>query len=879
MSDVFISYAHSTTAQQARAAADALRAAGYSVWLDDDLPAHRAFSREIDAQLTAAKAALVIWSAEAAMSDWVLSEADRARSEHKLVQLRLDGARLPMPFDQIQCADLSDWTGDSLHPGWAKVVSSVAELVGRRPKRRRRAVASGASLADSPVHPGAEPRPTAREAETDNLPKRLPSLVGREADLGALEALLGRADLATLTGPGGVGKTRLAVEVAKHAVGQFEEGAWLVELAPVTVGDQVPAAIARAMAVELPAGTDAFEALVDRLRLRRCLILLDNCEHVIDAVAAFAEAILEASSGIKLLASSQEPLGVEGEQVYRLRSLAEVDAATLFAERAGAAEAGFTVRPQDEAAVAAICTRLDGIPLAIEMAAARAPALGCEGVLDRLDDRFRLLTGGRRTALPRQRTLAATLDWSHGLLDERDAAVFRRLGAFSGGFTLEAASEVASGADLDRLDVVDAISSLVAKSLVATDLGAAHRRYRLLETTRAYALEKLDAAGETLDIQRRHAEWCLAFARPQLADYDGQVSDEAFAARYFGENDNLERALDWCFGPHGDAQLGVAIVSYGEGIWACQSLYGAYVGWLERATPHVDGTTPRSIRARFLSAKAEALMMTTASQALGMVDEAIEAARELDDPLELARTLNAKGYALFALKRGAEAVELAEESMRIIAALPTGRTAAQSKCLAGDLRGVAGTPEAAIALVREAVDDLRAFGADGLANWFEQDLLFLAPMTPDAAVDFCRTLLSRVRPGDMLADLMMSLAVDHLLFALAERGEPDDLDEAIDLYRRHYRRLAPGMGRSFATGAMAKVAFRQGRLRQAAMLLAYSNAAVAPLGQNAYYPDPAPLRDALGQTVSPGDLDAWMAAGAKLSEDEALRLPLGEAPS
>ena len=167
LSDVFISYAHSTTAQQARAAADALRAAGYSVWLDDDLPAHRAFSREIDAQLTAAKAALVIWSAEAAMSDWVLSEADRARSEHKLVQLRLDGARLPMPFDQIQCADLSDWTGDSLHPGWAKVVSSVAELVGRRPKRRRRAVASGASLADPQFTPApSHGRPRGRRRPT-----------------------------------------------------------------------------------------------------------------------------------------------------------------------------------------------------------------------------------------------------------------------------------------------------------------------------------------------------------------------------------------------------------------------------------------------------------------------------------------------------------------------------------------------------------------------------------------------------------------------------------------------------------------------------------------------------------------------------------------
>ena len=191
----------------------------------------------------------------------------------------------------------------------------------------------------------------------------------------------------------------------------------------------------------------------------------------------------------------------------------------------------------------------------------------------------------------------------------------------------------------------------------------------------------------------------------------------------------------------------------------------------------------------------------------------------------------------------------------------------------------AGAPDAAIPCFREAIDDLRAFGADGIANWFEQDLLFVMPMTPDDAVDFCRTLLARVRPGDMLADLMTSLAVYHLLFALAERGEPSDLDEAIDLYRRQYRRLTPGMGRSFAIGAMAKVVFRQGRLREAAMLFAYSTAAVTSSGQDGWYRDPTPLRDALALAVAPADLDAWMAAGAKLSEEDALMLPLEEAAS
>ncbi len=500
-------------------------------------------------------------------------------------------------------------------------------------------------------------------------------------------------------------------------------------------------------------------------------------------------------------------------------------------------------------------------------------------MLDRLDDRFRLLTGGRRTALPRQRTLAATLDWSHGLLDERDAAVFRRLGAFSGGFTLEAASEVACGEDLDRLDVVDAISSLVAKSLVATDPGAARLRYRLLETTRAYALEKLDAAGETHNIQRRHAEWFAAFARAAGADFNGHVSDDVLAARCFCETDNLERALDWCFGPNGDPQLGVAIIAFGEGIWACQTLYGAYLGLLQRARPHVDASTPLPMRARFLCAKATALTMTTPVQALDVVDEAIEAARELGEPRELARALNAKGWSLFSMNRGAEAVELAKESMHVMETLPIGRTHSQSKGLAAMLRYADGAQDAAVRLMREAIADLRAFGADGFANLEEQDLPVVARMTPTATADFHRARLARVKPGEVFADLTMSWAADFLLFALADCGGPSDLDEAMDVYRRYYRLLSPGVGRSYACGAMAKVAFNQGRLREAAMLLAYANAAVSSLGQGGYYPDPAPLREALSQAAAPDELDAWMAAGAKLSEEEALKLPLEEAPS
>jgi predicted ATPase len=260
---------------------------------------------------------------------------------------------------------------------------------------------------------------------------------------------------------------------------------------------------------------------------------------------------------------------------------------------------------------------LDGIPLAIEMAAARAPSLGCEGVLKRLDDRFHVLTGGRRTAMPRQRTLLATLDWSHGLLSGGDAAAFRRLGIFTGGFTLEAASEVAADAETEAFEVVDALSSLVAKSLVAADVTDDRTRYRLLETTRAYALEKLDAAGETGAAQRRHAEYFLKFVSPSASDYHGRVSDEAIAARYHADIDNLDRALDWAFGPTGDSEVGAAITAASATAWVTRSLYPEYIRWLEIAVSRLTVATPDRVRARLLMGRASAYMMNEPSRRWG----------------------------------------------------------------------------------------------------------------------------------------------------------------------------------------------------------------------------------------------------------------------
>ncbi|OEJ38810.1 hypothetical protein BGK70_12195 [Streptomyces agglomeratus] len=360
--------------------------------------------------------------------------------------------------------------------------------------------------------PDVAPAPE-RASAHGNLCARLTSFVGRESDIAAITADLGRARLVTLLGPGGAGKTRLSQEAAEAADGAWRDGTWLAELAPVDDPDTVPEAVLVALgaretvlrgagAEELRAadrhGDDPLVRLVEHCARRQMLILLDNCEHVIDAAARLAEELLARCPGVTVLATSREPLGVPGEIVRPVEPLPDPMALRLFAERGAAAKPGFRT-DDDPAAAAEICRRLDGLPLAIELAAARLRMLTPRQIADRLDDRFRLLTGGSRTVLPRQQTLRAVVDWSWDLLDEEERAALRALSVFAGGCDLAAAEAVIGP------DALDLLGSLVDKSLVvATPSGDGAMRYRLLETVAEYAAERLDEAGERPTAERRH---------------------------------------------------------------------------------------------------------------------------------------------------------------------------------------------------------------------------------------------------------------------------------------------------------------------------------------------------------------------------------------
>ena len=357
---------------------------------------------------------------------------------------------------------------------------------------------------------------------SNNLPAQISSFVGRETEIAEVAALIERHRLVTLVGSGGVGKTRLSLHVAAELVDSFSDGVCFVELAPLGQGEYIPTTVASALGITLPSEGDLVEHLARALKGKEQLLVFDNCEHLVEGAARVISTILHAAPKVKVLASSRQGLGVAGEATYQVPSLGlpgkddpnpsaidvlRYESVALFVERARAASATFPLTDENAPIMAEICRRLDGIPLAIELAAARVKMLGPKQLRDRLDERFRVLTGGSRDVLPRQQTLRALIDWSYDLLDERERVLFRRLGVFVNGFTLEGAVAAGSGEDLDDLDVFDILASLVDKSLVLAEPQGDAARYRLLESTRAYAAEKLVAAGERDTVAGHHLRY------------------------------------------------------------------------------------------------------------------------------------------------------------------------------------------------------------------------------------------------------------------------------------------------------------------------------------------------------------------------------------
>jgi predicted ATPase/class 3 adenylate cyclase len=498
------------------------------------------------------------------------------------------------------------------------------------------------------------------DAFRTNLPAQLTSFVGREKEIAAVKKMIASNRLTTLTGPGGAGKTRLSLQVAADLLESFPAGVWFVEFAPLADPALVPQTTATALGLREETSRPLLETLSNYLRVKNVLLILDNCEHLVEAAAQFAEALLQACPNLRLLVSSREALGIPGETPYRVPSLSipdvhlaqsvetvmQSEAARLFIERALTALPSFSVTKENAPVVAQVCSRLDGIPLAIELAAARVKILKVEQIAQRLDDRFRLLTSGSRTALPRQQTLRALIDWSYDLLSEPERALLRRLSVFAGGWTLEAAETVCQGPSIDDYNVLDPLAQLVNKSLVVVDADDnAETRYRLLETVRQYAREKLSETGEGMSVRDAHLQYFLGLAERAEPELVGpRVVD--WIKRLQTELDNIYRALEWSL--KRSAQMGLRLTCALFGLWDESGYSHTGYKWLKLLLAQPDAQLPTIIRARALSIQGFFLTFGEFEQnARPILEESLALYRSLENKPGIAFTLLHLGICVF----------------------------------------------------------------------------------------------------------------------------------------------------------------------------------------------------------------------------------------
>jgi predicted ATPase/DNA-binding XRE family transcriptional regulator len=447
------------------------------------------------------------------------------------------------------------------------------------------------------------PRAGGPKVPKTNLPPALTSFRGRDEALVELRSLLDRARLVTVVGPGGVGKTRLAIEAAAAHARRFPGGVWFIDLAPLRDGSPIAASIAAVLGVRERGGTELESSLVARLEAGdELLLVLDNCEHVLSNVARVAELLLRRCARVQLLATTREPLRIGGEMLFAVETLGAEPAAHLFVDRATAVSRD--IDPvRDRASIASIVRRLDGLPLAIELAAARLRSLSPRQIADALDARFHILTMGRRTALPRQQTLHATLEWSHDLLSQRERDVFRRCAIFAGSWALADAKFVCDGGGVDEWEVGDCVGSLVDKSLVVArrDEGIDAMRFSMLETTHQYALERLENIGEYQQIAERHLDYFKGLVERANVAYEATGSDAQLAA-LAPELDNLRFALHWSLSG-GNAIAGAGLSAASGRLWHRLGLSGEGIRRMRASASRIaeEGTplaAKRSSRSR-----------------------------------------------------------------------------------------------------------------------------------------------------------------------------------------------------------------------------------------------------------------------------------------
>ncbi|MGQ0549733.1 MAG: tetratricopeptide repeat protein [Armatimonadota bacterium] len=554
----------------------------------------------------------------------------------------------------------------------------------------------------------------------NNLPRQLTSFVGREREMAEVRGLLFTTPLLTLTGPGGGGKTRLALQTAAELLQEFADGAWLVDLAALSDATLVAQTVASSLRVREQPGRSVLTTLTEYLRPKQLLLVLDNCEHLVAGCAEVAAALLRACPRLRILVTSREALRVGGELVWPVPSLSTPDperppaadiltrfeASRLFVERALAVNREFSVA--GTAAVAQICRRLDGIPLAIELAAARTNVLTVEQIAARLDDRFHLLTAGSRTAPPRHQTLQAAIDWSHDLLAESERVMLRRLSVFAGGFTLEGAEAVCAWEGVREFDVLDLLSQLVDKSLLLVEQRGTELRYRLLETIRQYAEERLRASGDEAVLRARHRDWFLRLAEQAEPAVRGP-EQAAWLERLDADHDNLRMALEFCMAEGGENGLRLAAA-----LWPFWEIRGHMAEGRRRLTAAL------SVAGAMVQSPSGAKALTAAgvlayrqgdhTAARGFLEQSLAISRTAGDSAGVAMSLNSLGNVARDEGDFAAAASFYKESLAIRRALDDKRGVAYTLNNLGNVVRAQGDYASARALFEEALASLRPLG-------------------------------------------------------------------------------------------------------------------------------------------------------------------------
>jgi non-specific serine/threonine protein kinase len=591
----------------------------------------------------------------------------------------------------------------------------ILKLLAKDPNERfESAQQVGAALAE--LAGGGKPNILA--ARRDNLPIPLSSFIGREREIAEVKRLVSSSRLVSLTGAGGSGKTRLAIQVAGDVAADFPDGVWLIELAALSDPVLVPQKMASVLGLRQEPSRTLQETLIAYLAGRELLLILDNCEHMIDAIAQWVDTLLHACPKLRVLTTTREALGIAGETTFRVPSLAlpdiqnlpplekltQYDAVRLFIERASSVSSSFALTEPKAHTIAQICHRLDGIPLAIELAAARVNALSIEQIATRLDDRFRLLTGGSRTALPRQQTLRALIDWSYNLLSDGERMIFRRLSIFAGGWTLDAAEATCMCGNRERIDILDLMLRLIDKSLAVAD----ETRYRMLETIRQYARDRLMESDDAQTLRACHLDYFLNFAE-NAAPKLNSPEQSAWLNRIEAEHDNLRAALDWAW-ESGKEEIALRLAVALRRFWEMCSYFGESRAWLEKtleANPHA----PAPLRASALLGLGRLdRFQGKFADGTARLEECLTLYRELGNQSETADVLQTLG------ELAAEQGDLAlaswhfEEALAICRELPDERRMAGIYLSQGEIARVQGDFENAAKLYTTSLALLESLG-------------------------------------------------------------------------------------------------------------------------------------------------------------------------